>query len=141
MKTFYAETNIKAPPEAIWNLLTDATGYPTWDPGTIRIKGTIAQGERIAAYSKLSPNRAFPVKVAELVPNRRMVWTGGMPLGLFKGVRTFTLTPKEDGSTDFSIREDFNGPLLPLMIRILPDMTTTFQEFAAGLKARAESVS
>jgi hypothetical protein len=89
MKRFSASTNIKASKDTIWKLLTDAPNYPTWDPGVIRIEGTIAPGQKITAYSKLNPNRPFPAKVTEFVPGERMVWSGGMPLGLFKGVRTF----------------------------------------------------
>ena len=138
MKVFSAEINIVATPEAIWRILTDAPNYPTWDPGADRIEGTIAEGEKITAYTKLSPDRAFPVRVTEFVPGQRMTWTGGMPLGLFKGVRTFTLTPTGDGSTDFALREEFSGLLFPLFGRSLPDLTETFVDFCAGLKAHAE---
>jgi hypothetical protein len=141
MKTFSATTNIKASPETIWSILTDAPNYPAWDPGVDRIEGRIAPGEQITAYTKLSPNRAFPAKVTEFVPNQRMTWTGGMPLGLFKGVRTFTLIPKGDGSIDFTLREEFSGLLLPLFAGSIPDMTKTFEDFAAGLKAHAEAAA
>ena len=136
---FSASTNIKASADTIWKILTDAPRYPSWDPGVDRIEGTIAPGAKLTAYTKLSPNRAFPVKVTEFVPGSTMVWSGGMPLGLFKGVRTFTLAPKGDGSTDFSLREEFSGPLLFLIGRTIPDLTKTFRDFAAGLKARAEA--
>ena len=139
MKAYSATTTITASPETIWALLTNASDYPTWDPGTIRIEGTIAEGERITAYSKLSPDRAFPVKIVEFVPNQRMTWQGGMPLGLFKGVRTFVLTPTGEGSVEFDLREEFSGLLFPLFSGSLPDMTQTFEEFAAGLKAAAEA--
>jgi len=139
MKAFSAAINIKASRDTIWRILTDAPKYPVWDPGVIRIEGTIAPGAKITAYSKLSPKRAFPVKVTEFVPGERMTWTGGMPLGLFKGVRTFTLVSKGDGSIDFTLREEFSGPLLPLIGRSIPDMTKTFQDFVAGLKAHAEA--
>ncbi len=46
---------------------------------------------------------------------------------------------RDDGATEFTVREVFSGPLLSLIGRSIPDMTTTFQEFAAGLKRRAES--
>ncbi|GIK36829.1 MAG: hypothetical protein BroJett011_06620 [Chloroflexota bacterium] len=141
MKIFTASTNIKASPEAIWKILTDAPNYPAWDPSADRIEGTIGPGERITAYTKLSPNRAFPVKVTEFVPGQRMVWTGGMPLGLFKGVRTFTLEPQGDGSVDFAVREEFSGPLLPLFAGSLPDLNKTFQDFVLGLKAHAEAAA
>ena len=108
-------------------------------PGRHPHRGRVAPGEKITAYTKLSPDRAFPAKVSEFVPNQRMVWSGGMPLGLFKGVRTFTLAPQGDGSLDFTLREEFSGPLLPLMAGSLPDLTQTFQDFVAGLKTHAEA--
>ena len=43
-----------------------------------------------------------------------MTWRGGMPLGLFTGVRTYRLAPDGDGVTRFTMREEFSGPLLPL---------------------------
>src|SRR5689334_12755941 len=102
---FSASTTIAAAPETIWAILTDAPRYPEWDPGVDRIEGRIAAGEKVTAYTKLSPGRAFPAKVSEFEPGRKMVWSGGMPLGLFKGVRTFTLTPRGDGTTAFELRE------------------------------------
>ncbi len=138
MKVFTASTNIMAAPEKVWSILTDGPNYPVWDPGVIRIEGKIAPGEKLIAYSKLSPNRAFPAKVTEFEPGRKMTWSGGMPLGLFRGVRTFTLAPKGDGSLDFTLREEFSGLLLPLMAGSLPDLTQTFRDFVAGLKAHAE---
>ena len=138
MKTYQATTNINASADKIWQILTDGSRYPEWDPWAIRIEGKIAAGEKITAYSKLSPNRAFPVKITTFEPGRQMVWSGGMPLGLFKGVREFILSPKADGTVDFTVREAFSGPLLALMGRSLPDMTQPFQDFVNGLKARAE---
>lgn len=111
---------------------------PPTIPGVIRIEGTIAKGEKVVAYNKISPNRAFPAKVTEFVVGERMAWTGGMPLGLFTGVRTFSLTPKGDGSYDFTLREEFSGPMLFMIGGTIPDMTDSFNNFVKGLKAYAE---
>lgn len=138
MKQFSATINIQAPAEKIWKILTDGPNYPTWDPGVIRIEGEIKAGGKVTAYNKISPNRAFPVKVSEFVPNQKMTWIGGMPLGLFKGERTFTLVAKGDGSIDFTLREEFSGPMLALIGRTIPDMNESFQNFVKGLKAHAE---
>ena len=138
MKVYSATTIIKASPETIWAILTDAPGYPEWDPGVDRIEGRIAPGEKITAFTKLSPGRAFPVKVTEFVPGQKMTWMGGMPLGLFKGERTFSLTPQRNGVVEFTLREVFSGLLLPLIGRSIPDLTASFEQFAAGLKSRAE---
>ena len=103
MKAYEASAEIKAPPEVVWEVLTDAPAWPQWDAGA-RVDGRVAPGERIKVTSEMNPGRAFPVKVAELDPPRRMVWTGGMPLGLFKGVRTYTLESRGAGRTAFRMR-------------------------------------
>ena len=68
-----------------------------------------------------------------------MVWTGGMPLGLFKGERTFTLTRRGDGTVEFRMSEAFSGLLSPLIERSIPNLQPAFDEFAAALKKRAEA--
>jgi hypothetical protein len=77
------------------------------------------------------------LKVTEFRPDERMTWEGGMPLGLFRGVRTFTLSPQDNG-TRFSVREEYTGALLPMIWRSMPDLGPSFQKFATGLKRRAE---
>ena len=42
-----------------------------------------------------------------------MTWSGGMPLGLFRGVRTFTLAPGTEGATRFTVREEETARSLP----------------------------
>jgi hypothetical protein len=141
MKSYEASSLIDAPPEAIWAVLVDAPSYPAWDSGVQRVDGTIAAGEKIKVVSEANPGRAFPVTVSELVPGERMTWTGGMPLGLFRGVRTFRLEPQAGGATRFTMREEYTGPLLPLIWRSMPDLGPSFRQFADGLKARAETRS
>jgi hypothetical protein len=70
--------------------------------------------------------------VTELVPEQRMTWTGGMPLGLFRGVRTFRLAPEGDGTTRFTMREEYSGPLLALVWRSMPDLGPSFSSSPAA---------
>ena len=139
MKAYEASSTIAAKPEAIWAILTDGANYPSWDSGVERVEGRIAPGETIKVYVKVNPGRAFPIKVTEFVPGQRMVWSGGMPLGLFKGIRTYTLTPAGNATTKFSMREEYTGPMLPMIWRSIPDLGPSFTQFANGLKQRAES--
>jgi hypothetical protein len=37
------------------------------------------------------------------------------------------------------MREEYSGPMLPLIWRSMPDLQPSFDKFAAGLKARAEA--
>lgn len=138
MKEYTASAPIRADPATIWAILVDAPNYASWDSGVVRVEGRIAPGEKIKVISEANPGRSFPVRVTGLVPGQSMIWTGGMPLGLFNGVRTFTLTPQGDGTTTFSMREEYTGPLLSLIWKSMPDLGPSFRQFAEGLKARAE---
>ncbi len=140
MKEYKARTTIHESPEKVWAILTDVAAWPQWDPFCDKIEGRVALGEKIKAFTKLSPGRAFPVKVTELIPHQKMTWSGGMPLGLFKGERTFTLTP-QGGKTEFTLHEVFSGPMLALIGKSIPDMTEAFEKFVQGLKHRAEQAS
>lgn len=134
---YAVRTHIAAPPEKVWPLLVDGAGYPGWNPTVVKVEGDIALGQKIKVFAAISPDRAFPVKVTTLDAPRRMEWTGGMPLGLFKGVRTFTLEP-EAGGTTFAMEEVFSGLMKPLIAKSMPDLQPAFDDFAAALKARAE---
>jgi hypothetical protein len=138
VKSYESSAEIAASPETIWAILTDAGAYPSWDSGVTQVEGRIAPGEKLKVTSAANPKRAFPVTVSEFESGRRMVWSGGMPLGLFKGVRTFTLSPAGDGRTRFAMREEYSGLLLPLIWRSMPDLGPSFEQFANGLKQQAE---
>jgi uncharacterized protein YndB with AHSA1/START domain len=139
MKVFSVRVLIRATPERIWALLTDAAKFTRWNNTVEKVDGKIALGERVTVHPKTNPGRAFPVTVAEFEPPRSMVWTGGMPLGLFKGRRTFTLTPGLNGEVEFSMREEYTGLMAPLICRSIPDLQPAFDEFASDLKRAAEA--
>lgn len=136
---YAAEATIEAPADMVWEVLADAAGYVRWDSGVEKIEGQIAPGGKIKLFSKINPGRAFPLKVAIVEPNRIMTWTGGMPLGLFKGVRTFTLVGTTPSRTAFTMREVFSGPMLGMVAKKMPDLQPAFDQFAAGLKAEVEA--
>ena len=139
MKFYEASSTIRATPEAIWDILTDAPSYTSWDNGVVRVEGRILPAETIKVVSEANPGRTFPVKVSGWQPGESMEWSGGMPLGLFRGVRTFSLRPAADGMTDFKVREEYTGLLLGMMWRSMPDLGPSFAKFADGLKQHAES--
>ncbi|HKW73400.1 MAG TPA: SRPBCC domain-containing protein [Candidatus Dormibacteraeota bacterium] len=139
MKYYDAKSTINASPQKVWDVLTAGEKFPEWDSGIERFEGRIAPGATVKLYVKVNPGRAFPLKVTELTPARRMVFSGGMPLGLFKGVRTYTLEPDGTGGTNFHMREEYTGPLLGMIWKSIPDLGPSFQQFANGLKKQAES--
>jgi len=138
MKKYSASTTINASPEAVWEILSNSGGYPDWDTSMDHIEGKLALGEKVTFHTRVS-SQAFPVTVTTFEPGRKMVLTGGMPLGLFKSERTHTLTPTPEGNTDFHTEEIFSGLLLPVFGKNIPDLTENFQNFAAALKRQAEA--
>lgn len=141
MEHFETSATINATPDRVWEVLADTSSWPDWDSGVVRVEGELELGRRIKVVSELNPKRAYAVKVAELEPGRGMTWRGGMPLGLFRGVRTYRLSPDGDGRTRFDMREEFTGPLLPLIWRSMPDMNPSFRQFAEGLRRRVEGAA
>ena len=137
MRSYEATSFIQASPELVWPLLTDAAAWPHWDSGVAKVDGRVALGEKIAVTVAANPGRAFPVTVVQLNAPERMVFSGGMPLGLFTGTRTYTLAPEGTG-TRFTMREEYTGPLAGMMFRSIPDLGPSFRQFAEGLKRRAE---
>ncbi len=129
---------IDAPPERIWALLTDAGDFPRWNSTVTSIAGTIAQGEKIVLKVPIAPDREFKIKVTEMSAPRRMVWADGFA-PMFRGERTFTLTPSDGGETTFEMTEVFSGLMLPMIAGSLPDFSPAFEAYAADLKAEAEA--
>ena len=140
MKHYEADTTIDAAADTVWGVLTDGAAYTAWDSGVTRLEGDIRDGEKITVYAAVGGDRAFPVTVSLSPDSRSMTWSGGMPLGLFRGVRTFTLTPS-GGATHLRVREEFTGPLLGLIGKSMPDLGPSFTQFVEGAKARAESLA
>jgi hypothetical protein len=130
------EVTVRAGAERVWALLVDAPGFPRWNSTVTRIEGAIREGERIRLHVP-GTDRAFTPRISGVVPNARMTWTGGIA-PLFRGVRTFELHPRADGSTDFRMAERFSGLMVPLARRSMPDLGPVFARFAGDLRREAE---
>jgi hypothetical protein len=129
--------NIRAKPGTLWALLTNAAEFPKWNSTVTAIEGDIALGQRLALRVPAAPGRVFKPKVTELDPEKRMVWSDGAA-PMFKVVRTFTLTPRDDGTTDFAMVEVFTGVMLPMIKGSLPDFGPPFEQYAVDLKRESE---
>jgi hypothetical protein len=134
------QTTIRASPDRIWALLTDAAGFPRWNSTVTSIEGEIAEGQTLKLKVPSAPGRVFKPKVSIVEPGRSMIWSDGMA-PMFKGIRTFTLMPSGDGATEFSMREEFSGLMLPMIKGSLPDFAPVFEAYAEDLRRAAEARS
>lgn len=140
MLAFEATAQINASKEQVWKVLVDSAHWSAWDSGVDGVDGTIAPGEKLRIRSAVAPGRTFPVKVTRYSAPDRLVFTGGMPLGLFRGERTYTLSDDGNG-TAFRMREEYTGPMAGAIGKSIPDLNPSFAKFANGLKARVERSS
>lgn len=127
---------IRASADTIWSLLTNANDFPRWNSTVTSVEGHIREGERLRLHVP-GTNRVFTPRVSGVVAAERMTWTGGFS-PVFKGVRTFDLRRRDDGSTDFLMEERFSGLMLPLVRGSMPDFGPVFERYANDLKREAE---
>lgn len=134
---------IAAAREDVWRILADAPGYAGWAPG-MHLEGAIAEGARVRVATEGGPLAESAtdnarVRVSGVRAPETMTWTGGMPLRLLRGVRTFRLDPAGPGCTRFTMREEMAGPIAWLAMTLPGGGLTTFDRFAAALKDHAEA--
>ncbi len=132
-RTTSVSTDIKAEPEIIWQLLTNAPDYPRWNTTVISIEGKIAEGECIKLKSTLAPNRTFKLKVKEIESLKSFKWGDG------QGTRVYTLV-KNGNITTFTMNEKIGGFMFPMYAKYIPSFDQSFEHFAADLKKEAESI-
>jgi Polyketide cyclase / dehydrase and lipid transport len=118
MESFEAETLILAGVSTVWDIITDGGNYPVWDSGITDVSGKVGHGERIRVRTWDGGKRIFRLRVDQ-IPEKLMTWTGGLPLGLLKVERTFTLTDYT-GITRLSVRDAAKGPLRGLVRKTVP---------------------
>lgn len=140
MKEYLTTATINAPAETVWAILTDGGAYKDWNPEIIGIDGSMILGARITAHVRLGDGavRNVPQRITALDAPTRMQWTGGLPLGLFVGRRTFTVTPKAS-AVEFRMHLAMSGPLAPLILKSVGDRQPEIDSFSAALKRQAES--
>lgn len=137
MTHYEVRRSIDAPVDKVWTVLTDKELLQTGEFGILRLTGDIMRNGKIKLWSEVDPKRAFSLKVVGFDAPSSMVWQGGMPFGLFKGERVFTL--KGTGElTNFTMRETFTGVLSGMITRSIPDLGPSFEKFGDALKHYAE---
>jgi hypothetical protein len=143
MKELHSEVEINAPAERVWQLLTDFTSYPRWNPFIRSISGEPTTGERLEVRIEPPDGRGMTFKptVLNAEPNRELRWLGHLLVpGLFDGEHSLAIQPLEENRVRFIQSETFRGLLVPLFSRSLDNNTRRgFEEMNRALKERAEA--
>lgn len=141
MEEIRTEVDIDAPPEVVWEVLTDFPSYSQWNPFVVRASGDVREGARVRLRLKTPDRPAIPMlaKLTAVEPRRRLQWVGGLP-GLFVGRHTFELYPRDaeegDGTgTRFVHRERFSGALASFLVG--PGVEQSYHDMNSALAERA----
>lgn len=130
--------DIRAEATTIWARLTDARGVPSWNSTVESIGGEIALGQKLTLRVPAAPGRVFTPRVVVFDVDKKMVWRDGF-MPMFRGTRTYLLTPKGSGITEFHMVEVFEGLMLPMIKGSLPDFRPIFDQYAKDLKRVCEA--
>jgi hypothetical protein len=113
--TLQASIQINATPQQVWAVLTDLSGYQTWNPFIISSTGTVKAGATLTnVMHDATGNTTFTPTVQVIVPRHELQWIGRVgPGGIFDGQHTFTIRQLGPDRVQFTQREDFTGIAVP----------------------------
>ena len=68
------EIEINASSEAVWNLLTDTSRFPEWNPFIRRLQGELKAGQKLTVFIQPSGTRGMEFKpvVLKVEPNKEL---------------------------------------------------------------------
>ena len=129
-----AEITINAPPEKVWQLLTDIPDWPKWEPSIIEtsMPGKLQPG---TVFTWNAGGMTVHSKLALVEPYTRLSWTGNVFNA--HAIHVWTLEPLPGGRTLVKTDESINGFLLALMYSS-KDLAKSHQVWLESLKSKAE---
>jgi len=132
---------VRAPPSAVWEVLSDLEGWSRWNPLYPRASGKLAIGARLSltlALPNAKPEDISPVLV-DWVPDMQLVWRLRLIGGLITTTRYMEIEPLDEGrAAVFSHGEVFDGPVAFFMPKAL--RKTIKSGFVAMSEALIEEV-
>lgn len=135
-------TDIAAPPETVWQVLTEVASYAEWHP-IMSLDGTapeLTPGERLPLRLSggLAGNQAFTAELTQVTAPRLLAWQGGAA-GVFFGRHTFELQALPEDGTRFTDTERYSGTMAASVVtQFRALLEEEYAQSAAALKERAE---
>lgn len=142
MKEIETAVEIEAPVERVWEVLTDFSSYPEWNPFILAIKGRPQTGTRLVVTIRPPGRKAmdFRPNVIAAREGKELRWLGRLLApGIFDGEHIHELEELAPGRTRYVQREKFRGVLVPFMKSMLEDTEKGFQAMGEALRQRAEA--
>lgn len=145
----HTETEIAAPAETVWTVLTEFDTYPEWN-GYTRIQGEAEVGARLAVApgpeaGRMPTFRPEVLRAGSLTDGAgyELAWLGHLYVrGLFDGEHSFRIEDLGDDRSRLVQSESFSGLLVGPISRLFGDDTeSNFRAVNEAVKTRAESLA
>jgi hypothetical protein len=139
MREIRVATDVDAPVEAVWAVLSDLASYGEWNPQLTSVRGELREGARVRIRVAQSSGRerSMTATVAAVDPGRRLEWVGTVVGSwLFEGRHAVELEALDDGRTRVTNRERLSGLLVPFVVP--DDVERDYEAANRALAARAE---
>lgn len=139
-RVFAASIEIDAPPETVWDVLTDLPRYPDWNPFTVEVRSTLEVGDPIdmrVRMSRLGIHVCQREQIREVRPRERIRY--GMKTiaeGLLWAERDQRIEPLASGRTRYVTEDTIAGAIAPIVFAIFG--TSLEDGFASMARALAE---
>jgi hypothetical protein len=133
---------IAAPPAIVWDVITDLSAYPQWNPFVIACRSTLLVGEPIAMRVRLLPWFTQPQTetVLEHVPGERLCYgLAGGTLGAVASRRSHELSTLGTGRTRYRSHFELSGWLAGFVRALLGRrLERGFRTMTDAIQERAE---
>lgn len=138
MSQFSISIDIAAPPERVWQVMSDVERWPEWTASVTSVRrldrGPLAVGSRALIRQPKFPPALW--KVTAIEPGRSFTWVSAAPGLRVEGHHAVELA---DGGSRATLSLDMGGPFGGLLARMTRRITVRYLAFEArGLKARSE---
>ncbi|MCA1814713.1 MAG: SRPBCC domain-containing protein [Halobacteriales archaeon] len=132
--------DIAAPPERVWQVLTDFPSYPQWNPQITAMKGAMQVGKKFDEHVTSATRGAVVLKPTLLALDapREIRWGADLVLGLIKAEHTIRLEAL-GGKTRVHNPERHWGPLVGVARKQLEAEEPGYHAMNQALKARCEA--
>lgn len=133
---------VTATAPAIWEVLSDISAWPEWNPLYTRAAGVLRIGAQLDLEVAVpgQPKRMIRPVIADWVPNDQIHWNLRMLGGLVKTTRYLEIEQLTETGCIFTNGELFDGLLgRSIAKRMLRELREGFAAMGEALKARVEA--
>jgi len=137
-------TEIDAPLDQVWKVLTDFARYSEWNPFVRELSGEFVAGKPLKVKLALGSGKPMTIRPTLLRFERpELRWRGKLGIaGIFDGEHSFVLEPIDAQRSRLIHSEQFSGLLIPVFRWLAAKQTErAFEAMNLALKARLETAS